>query len=212
MAGRPNWLDAYLRPDSAVSDETLGRRSLVLAELAAAGTRLGCETVTPFVTALLTRGARGDAERVWTGHCPGAALTGGLADGGFERFGRDESSPFGWRTNLSGDVAVRAVEKAGGNRAVELLNRAAVSRLVLRQAVALEPGLYRLTGRATAGRVAGSLGCGGPPPVPSLTDGDLAAGGQTLRVEACPRLEFGLWIRPGAGEVELDSVTLERIG
>jgi len=212
MAGRPNWLDPYLRPDESVSDETLDRRSVVLAELAAAGTRLGCAEVTPFVTAALTRGARGNAERIWTGHCPDAALSGGLADGGFERFGRDETSPFGWRSNLSGDVAVRSVEKAGGNRAVQLLNRSAVSRLVLRQAVALEPGTYRLTGQVAPGRLAGSFGCGGPPPVPSLTEGDLAAGGQVLRVEPCSRLELGLWIRPGGGEVELDSVLLEKIG
>jgi tetratricopeptide (TPR) repeat protein len=211
LAGRPNWLTGYLQPDEQLSDDTLDRRALVLTELAAAGTRLGCETVTPFVKAALTRGARDNAERVWTGHCPGAVLTGGLADGEFERFGRDETSPFGWRSNLSGDVMVRLVEKNSRERAVQLLNRSAVSRLVLRQAVALEPGTYRLTAAAPAGRVAASLGCGGPPPVPSLTDGDPAAGGQVLRVEACSRLELGLWVRPGAGEIELDSVVLEKV-
>lgn len=210
LAGRPNWLPGYLQAEG-LSDDTLDRRSRVLTELAAAGTRLGCDAVTPFVTTALTRGARGNAERVWTGHCPGAVVAGGLADIGFERFGRDESSPFGWRSNLSGDVVVRSVHKTGRNRAVQLLNRSAVSRLVLRQAVALEPGVYRLTAAAPAGRVAASLGCGAPPQVPSLTDGDPAAGGQTLRVQACPRLELGLWIRPGAGEIELDSVTLERV-
>ena len=108
---------------------------------------------------------------------------------------------------------MQAVEKGGGNRAVRLLNRSAVSRLVLIQAVALEPGTYRLTGSATPGRIAASLGCGQPPPVPSLTDGDPARGGQQLRVTvACPRLELGLWIRPGTGEVELDSVKLEKVG
>ena len=83
---------------------------------------------------------------------------------------------------------------------------------MLRQAVALEPGTYRLTGVATRGRIAASLGCGAPPPVPSLTDGDPAAGGQVLRVEGCSRLELGLWVRPGAGEVELDSIVLEKVG
>ena len=158
------------------------------------------------------RSARTDAERVWTGHCPSAELTGGLADGGFERFGRAMASPFVWRSNLSGDVVVRPLEKDGGNRAVRLFNRSAVSRLVLRQAVALEPGTYRLTAAASPGRIAASLGCGGPPPVPSLADGDPARGGQVLRVEACSRLELGLWIRPGDGDVELDSVALEKVG
>jgi tetratricopeptide (TPR) repeat protein len=212
MADRPNWLHEYLNPETGIKDDTFDRRSQVLADLAEAGTRLGCQEVTAFVTMALTRGARGNAERVWTGHCPGASLTGGLADGGFERFGRDETSPFGWRSNLSGDVSVRSVEKASGNRALALLNRSAVSRLVLRQAVALAPGTYRLTGAATPGRIAASLGCGTPPPVPSLTDGDPAGTGQVLRVERCARLELGLWIRPGAGEAELDSVALEKIG
>lgn len=211
LADRPTWLAGYLQPEDELSDNTLDRRSQVLAELAAAGTRLGCEAVTPFVNAALARGARDNAERVWTGHCPGAALTGGLADGGFERFGRDEASPFGWRSNLSGDVVVRSVEKAGRDRAVQLVNRSAVSRLVLRQAVALEPGSYRVTATAPEGRVAASVGCGAPPPVPSLTDGDPSAGGQIVRVEACSRLELGLWIRPGAGEVEVDSVRLEKV-
>ena len=212
LAGRPNWLDIYLKPEAELSDEVLDRRSRVLADLAASGTRLGCDAVAPFVNASLTRGARGSAERIWTGHCAGAALTGGLADPGFERFGRDEASPFGWRSNLSGEVVLRSVEKDGGDRAVQLVNRSAVSRLVLRQAVSLEPGIYRLTGAASPGRIAASLGCGGPPPVPSLTDGDPARGGQVLRVEACSRLELGLWVRPGAGEVELDSVALEKVG
>lgn len=212
MAGRPNWLLHYLHPEPEVTDETLDRRSQVLAELAAAGTSLGCEQVATFVNLSLTRGARANAERVWAGHCPGASLTGGLADGDFERFGRDEASPFGWRSNLSGDVVVRAVEKDGGNRAVQLLNRSAVSRLVLRQAVALEPGSYRLTGAATPGRIAASFGCGTAPPVPSLTEGDPATGGQVLRVESCSRLELGLWVRPGDGQVELDSVALEKVG
>jgi len=212
MAGRPTWLANYVRPERDLDDATLDRRSEVLAELAAAGTRLGCDEVGQFVNVALARGARRNAERVWTGHCPGAALTGGLADGGFERFGRDQASPFGWRSNLSGDVVLRSVDKAGGNRAVLLQNSAAVSRLVLSQAVALEPGTYRLTATAAPGRIAASLGCGGGPPVPSLTDGDPARGGQVLRVAACSRLELGLWLRPGDGEVELDSVALEKIG
>lgn len=212
LAGRPNWLLHYLHPGYDAANETLARRSQVLIDLAAANKPVGCSMVTTFVDLLLVRGDRANAERIWNGHCPGAAVAGGLADGGFERFGRDEASPFGWRSNLSGDVVVRPVAKDGGGRAVRLVNRSAVSRLVLRQAVALEPGTYRLTGQAAAGRIAGSLGCNAGPPVPSLSNGDPAAGGQVLRVESCPRLELGLWIRPGAGEVELDSVALEKIG
>ena len=212
MAGRPTWLVHYLQPENLVSDETVERRSLVLIELAAAGTRLGCQDVAPFVNSMLARGIRRAAERVWTGHCPGARLTGGLADGGFERFGDEAASPFGWRAMLSGDVSVRPVTNSGGGKALQLLNRGSVSRLVLVQALSLEPGLYRLTGKSLPGRIAGSLGCDEPPGLPRLTEGDLAAGGQLLRVPACSHLELGLWVRPGVDDVELDAVVLEKVG
>ena len=76
---------------------------------------------------------------------------------------------------------------------------------------ALEPGTYRLTGRVAPGHVAGSVACGGPPGLPRLGYGDMGAGGQVLRVTACDRLEFGLWLRPGSDEVELDAVSLEKV-
>lgn len=212
LAERPQWLELYLRLEQGTSDETLDRRAVVLGELAGAGTKLGCAAVAPFATVALDRGARRQAERVWTGHCPGASLSAGLADGGFEQFGRDEESPFGWRGQPAGDVTLRTVEKGSGNRSLELRNQSSVSRLVLRQAVGLDPGTYRLTGEVTPGTMAASLGCGQPPPVPAGVEGDIGVDGQVLRVAPCARLELGLWLRPGGGEVELDAVRLEKIG
>jgi len=212
MAGKPEWLAGYLQPDAEMDEATFARRSVVLADLANSGTQLGCSAVAPFVTQALARGARGDAERVWTGHCPGATVAGGLADPGFERFGSDEASPFGWQAGASGDVALRVVGKGGGNRALAMRNGGTVSRLVLSQALSLAPGVYRLTGRVKPNRVAGSIGCGAPPGLPRLGDGDMASGGQLLRVPACTRLELGLWLRPGGDETELDSIALEKVG
>jgi len=208
MADRPGWLAEYLRPgpDEAV----LARRTEVLVELGKT-TRLGCGLVTPFVQAAITRGERRQAERVWLAHCPGASLAQGIADGGFEQLEAETPSPFGWRQQLSGDVTLRVIGKPGGGHAVELSNGAPVSRLVLYQAVSLEPGTYRLTGKARRGRMAGSLGCDEPPKLPSLTDGDMGAGGQVLRVPRCSSLTLALWLRPGAGPVELDDVALRRL-
>jgi hypothetical protein len=211
LKDRPNWLTIYLQ-SYKYGDDVLDRRAVVLTELAAAGTRLGCEAVTPFVDNALERGARRQAESVWLAHCPGASLTEGLADGGFEQFGRVEQSPFGWRPELSGDVTVRAVDKGRGNRVLALRNRGAVSRLVLHQAVSLVPGLYRLSGEVAPGHVSASLGCGGPPGLPRLVEGDIGAGGQLLRVERCSRLELGLWLRPGSDDVELDALQLRKVG
>jgi hypothetical protein len=212
LANRPQWLELYLRPDASTPDEILDRRAVVLGELAAAGTRLGCDAVAPFASVALDRGARQQAETVWAGHCPGADLGRGLADGGFEQFGRDAESPFGWRGQPAGDVTVRVIERRPGDRSLELRNQSSVSRMVLRQAVALEPGVYRLTGEVAAGRMAASLGCGEAPPVPAGVEGDIGAGGQVLRVAPCSRLELGLWLRPGGGEAELDTVELRKIG
>ena len=212
LADRPAWLAGYLRPDERVDDPELDRRSLVLTELAGTGMRLGCDAVAPFVSAALARGARGQAEGVWLGHCPGSSLTGGLADGNFEQLARQDPSPFGWRVVFWGDVAVRPVETSGEDWTLRMRNRASVSRLVLRQALSLEPGTYRLTGKATPGRVAASLGCGRDPPVPSFVDGDVAAAGQLLRAPECSRLELGVWLRPGTDEAELDDLRLEKIG
>lgn len=212
MADRPEWLKSYAWPDPNLSEEVLGRRSVVLAELGAAGTKLGCEAVSTFVQGALQRGARRQAEAVWTSHCSAGALSGGLADGGFEQFGSEAEFPFGWRGQPSGDVALRSVEKAGGNHVLQIHNRSSVSRLVLRQPVSLEPGTYRLRGKVRPGRLAASLGCGQAPGVPAGVVGDIGGDGQQLTVAACERLELGLWLRPGADEVELDEVTLEKIG
>ena len=211
MAGRPDWLTGYLHPDAELGDAAFARRTQVLLELAEAGTQLGCDAVAPFVTQALVRGARRDAERVWTRHCAGASVTGGVADPGFEEFGRNGASPFGWQAGQSGDVALRVVDKSGGGRALAMRNRGTVSRMVLSQAVSLAPGNYRLTGQVAPDRVAGSVGCGVPPGLPRLGDGDMATGGQVLRVPACSRLELGLWLRPGGDETELDSIVLERV-
>lgn len=212
LASRPRWLDDYLNVPAAVTAEGLARRGETLAMLAGSGTRLGCDRIAPFVNIAVARGSRDLAERVWTLHCPGAVRSEGLTDGGFDRLGRDTQSPFGWRTGLSGDVGLRTVEKGAGNRVLQLRNAAAVSRLVLRQSVSLQPGLYRLTARSTPGRIAASIGCEQDPPLPSLTDGDPASGGQRLHVDACKRLELGIWLRPGSDEVELDAIALEKVG
>lgn len=209
MAERPEWLTFYLRLERPDPD-LLDRRSEVLAGLGRQGTSLGCDVVTPLVQTALDHGSRRQAERVWRAHCPGATLDDGLTDGGFDHFEKMPGSPFGWRAQLSGDVALRVVNRAGGGRALELRNDAPVSRLVLTQAISVAPGAYRLTGKSTSGRIAGSIGCDGPPQLPNLTDGDMSMGGQSLSIPRCSTLILGLWLRPGTGTVELDDVALER--
>ena len=181
----------------------------VLVELARRGTRLGCDDVTQFVTDSLVLGARHEAEQVWLAHCPGAHLAGSIADPAFAEFATEEASPFGWQAPPSGDVEIEPAADAAGKHGVKLANRASVSRLMLTQPLAVPPGRYRLTAAVAAGRLAGSIGCAGQPPLPHDVVGDPGSGGQVLEVAgACQRPVLGLWLRPGGGETALGPVAL----
>jgi hypothetical protein len=208
LAERPGWLQSYLQV-AGKPPELLDRRVVVLTELARRGMRVGCRDIAATVASALASGGRRQAEQLWQAHCPGAKVTGGLADPGFERLGDEQAFPFGWRTAPSGDVAIDPVRDRSGGRTLRLSNSASVARLVLLQSVALEPGRYRLTARATPGRLAASLGCNADPPRPSLSSGDLAASGQVLEVPACARLTLGLWLRPGGEAAELGPLMLQ---
>lgn len=207
LARRPGWLPIYLQV-SGVAPATLGRRAQVLVDLANAGTRLGCTAIAPFVTDALAVGARREAEEAWIAHCPGARISGGIADPGFDSFGTDSASPFGWQAPPSGDIVIEPVAGPAGKRSLRLSNSASVSRLMLMQPIALAPGRYRLTAKVAPGRLAASIGCRSQPALPHDVVGDPATGGQVLDVPACDRPALGLWLRPGASAVELDDVAL----
>ncbi|MEO6386805.1 MAG: hypothetical protein ABIT16_06560 [Croceibacterium sp.] len=210
MAERPLWLKDYMNIGTG-EPALLDRRSEVLVELGQAGTMLGCDAVSPFVRTAVDVGARRQAERVWVAHCPGATATNGLSDGSFEHVDASNASPFDWRQQPSGDVSIRSVDKGGGNHAVQLQNNSPLTQLVLIQAVALEPGSYRVVAKVAPGRVSASLGCKRNPVQPSLSNGDLGAGGQVLTVPVCANLLLGLWVRPSPQPVEIDDLNVERV-
>lgn len=211
LAERPLWLRTYLNPFGARTD-IIARRSTMLELLARQGTQLGCDAVRGFVGKALASGSRATAQRVWLGHCPGATLSGLLIDGGLAQLASGDPSPFGWTVERSGDVTVRTEQTGEDKFRLVLRNRAGVSRLVLRQAIDLPPGRYRLRATGAANTFAASLGCERGPGVPRLVVGDLAAGGQELRVlEPCSRLELGIWLRPTPQDVALAGLALERI-
>ena len=207
LAARPGWLSTYVQI-SGLAPAAVPRRAGVLVELGRGGTRLGCAGVAPFVTGALDAGARREAEQVWLAHCPGARIDRGIADPGFEAFGTEQASPFGWQAAPSGDVSIEPVAVARGNRALRLRNGAPVTRLMLVQPVALPPGRYRLTAKVVPGRLAASIGCKGSPAMPQDVRGDPGQGGEMLELPDCERPALGLWLRPGANETELDDVAL----
>ena len=96
-------------------------------------------------------------------------------------------------------------------------NSAAVSRVVLFQAVGLSPGRYVARAKvgsssgASTGRIAVSLTCGSRATRPENLSGDIAASGQILTAGACEGQMLGLWLRPSSGEVTIDDLTIERV-
>ena len=207
LARDPQWADAYLQGWRA-DDATLRERARTLADDAAA-LQLGCERVSPMVRALEERNLRLDARRVREAQCPDARVGPAIADAGFDGVGG--TSEFGWRRHLGGDVRVGTSE--AGVDGIALSSRASVTRLMLSQPVALDPGEYRAfasVGGTGVERVTASLDCG-ETARPGRGGGALGRG-QLLRAPPCDNLVLGIWLRPGEGDVMLDNLRIEPIG
>lgn len=203
----PLWASTYLSAHGK-SDNVLLARARFLAE-AGGKVELGCTRIEPMMRELTKRNYRSDAQRLIAAQCPQRALSPLLADPGFEAIGEDK--PFGWRRHRSGDVRVSAV--GINDRAVEIDNRAAVTRLVLSQPVAVEAGEFRIFASVSgpgAERVVASLDCGQP--ARPAQAGSALGRGQLMKVKACPDPVLGIWVRPGSGVVRVDDIRLESVG
>lgn len=219
LGENPGWAGAYLDvPLDADARQVRLKSGIALLAARQADSALACDTPRPLVVALLRRGMRRDAEQLWrASRCDARILAGvpagGLVDGGFERLSDEEASPFGWRKAATGDVSI---EPATGSGGVTMRNSAAVSRVVLTQAIGLAPGRYLVRAKvgsnpgSSTGRIAVTLGCGPYAARPENLSGDVAAGGQVLTVGACEGQMLGLWLRPGSGEVTIDDLAIER--
>ncbi|WEK45330.1 MAG: hypothetical protein P0Y56_09805 [Candidatus Andeanibacterium colombiense] len=216
LAENPVWAGPYL---SAPADARhIGLKSAIALRAAKEGDGLDCNTPRPLVQNLLNRGMRREAEQLWRAACGAKELAqvqeGALVDGSFEEFGTDEEkrSPFGWRAYARGDVVIEPITEKAGGAGLNLHNSAAVSRLMLSQALALAPGRYRvrIDARQALDRIAFSLDCGAPQ-LPAHVDGEPAAGGQVLQVGPCAGQLLSLWLRPGAADVKIDDVAIEKL-
>lgn len=208
---QPVWVDRYLSPGPDLPLEGLVARAETVAALPALGAKLDCTAVARFAHLLLQRGSRPLAERVWNAQC-GGARAGVLADPTFRRLGIED--PFGWRMAQGGDLSV---QPTAGGAGLVIESNAPARRLALSQLVALPPRAYvimadlRGTSRKpTPHQMIASLDCGEQPRAPSAPLGDLAEGGQAIRVEGCGRQVLGLWILPGNRTVEIRRVRLIR--
>lgn len=218
LSDQPSWRNEYFRLRGDDDSDLLTRRTQVALLMADMGAPLGCDASSRLVTTLLESGMRRDAQSLWRASCPSASPERGLLDPGFDQLASEGTiSPFGWRRHTRGDVSVQATSTASGAQ-VHARNGSTVSRLILSQALDLEPGRYRLTadiestGADPAGRLAASLDCGGNTRQPRRGNGDPARDGQLLEIGACDRQVLGLWLRPRSGPVTIRSLTLEHVG
>jgi tetratricopeptide (TPR) repeat protein len=215
LARQPPWLSMFVNVPKGMPSEALTRRADLLTALGSSGHPVGCRPIYNFVTMVLRAGDRTRAVAAWNANCPEAQVHGPIADAGFGGVGQPEGSPLGWQVFRSGDISVDTVNDAVGGRQVVLGSRVSDTRLALRQTIDLAPGTYRVQAtvldRASrpSDRVMASVGCNYPP-FPVATEGRLSGAGQVLLVPACKRVVLGLWLRPGTGEVKMDSLRVNK--
>ncbi|UOR14299.1 tetratricopeptide repeat protein [Qipengyuania aquimaris] len=207
LSDDPLWSGSYLG-DFHASDEVLRSRARFLAE-AGGGLNLSCRSVEPLVRELTQRNYMREARDISRTYCARRNQGGLLADPQFEELGNGNT--FGWRRHGSGDVRISSVGES--DKAVEIENRAGVTRLVLSQPIVLEAGEYRVFGSvagANADRVLISVTCS----VPGRPRGGGGALGRGQLVSApdCPDQVLGIWLRPGSGALRLDDMRMERVG
>ncbi len=218
LAERPSWAGRFLSPGNESDANLLRARAAIAAAVPRHGQPLGCDLPRGLTLQLLSSGMRREARTVWAANCQTYHPLSGIADAGFEELSASgAASPFGWNRGAGGDVEVRVVSLASGNKAIEVRNDSSVTRRILWQAVELSPGTYRvrasiLSGDAPArGRVAASLDCDGNSRRPVAPVGDPAAEGQRFTIGLCERPVLAFWLRPGGSAVTMDNVMIERI-
>lgn len=198
ISERPPWLDAYLQPSTVPDVAALARRARFLAQPNLVA--IDCDSVSPMVEQLLTRGAAKEGRALWQARC-GGEVDGGLQDGNFAQLAAGRASPFGWRRIASGDVSL-----SWDGSALEARNRAPAPRLVIWQSLALPEGRYRaILPEAEAGNWRVALSCGGSP------DRRAPREAKEFSVEDCPAQTLSLWLEPGSGEARLSEIALERL-
>ncbi|QKG72456.1 hypothetical protein [Erythrobacter mangrovi] len=207
LAQNPRWSDVYLRAQGT-SAATLRARGSFLARADNGVSKLGCEATLPMIRELAKRNFRREAEGLAARHCDRVARGSIVADPQFLLFGDEEAGALGWRRFNTGDV--RVTRLSGERARIELENRASVSRRVLAQPIAVVPGRYRIAAKVDGPggeRLMAGIACGRPERPRAARD-RIDGEGLLLDAPACDNQLLSLWLRPGAGRVVIDSVTL----
>lgn len=218
MIEKPNWLVRYTSADAEASDAALARKAGILKQLSGRGVALGCAMVNRLVFQLVDRGMRAAAIDMWSSHCSRAPAGKLLFDPEFQVLAAERQSPFDWRTFNTGDVDVRSLVQAGGQRVAEASNQSSITVPILAQTVELAPGAYRVRVEASdpgtvRGRLFASINCGASPgALGAMPAGELLAEGQIVSPPpACRTQLLTLWLKPGSENIGLRRISIERV-
>lgn len=213
MRFAPDWLRLYTAPAVPPPPAVTALRAQVLEAAAQQGVIVGCAAIAQTVGQLAATGVAA-ANALWRAQCPGSG-NGLIADPELAHASaQDSASPFAWELVGDADLSSEMVAQASGGRMIEVRSTAAVIRPFLRQLVAVEGGVFRLTWRARGdqSRIAVALGCGRDPQAWTPAFGGSGTASVSLTAEtgcAGQWLVFG--IRPGEGPVGVGAMTLARV-
>jgi hypothetical protein len=207
IAAGASWSGDYARIDPAAGTERLLTRAEVLQQAATQGRQLGCERIAALVRSL-AEAAPVTGAALWRSHCPDAQAVGAIADTGLDRIRTaGPRTPFEWDLTGHGALAAGFESDGGAGQRLLLSNAGANSLSALSQLLALAPGQYRVAVQARPmERIRVSLSCQRDAPPPA------GNGNYLFNVDSsCPARWLRLWLTPGAGQVTLEQVSLERL-
>ncbi|WP_333838477.1 hypothetical protein [Novosphingobium sp.] len=219
LAEQPNWGATFLQAPRTLPVDQLANRVDVIRRTPARA--LDCAAMGAMADSLINAQLIPEAEEVWRKAC--GATSALVYDGGFARLDptRTGARAFDWQVPARGDMALTLDPATNDGRVVTVRVSGAVSQPVLRQAMVLAPGAYRLTWampEMPEGQVVlaqAGLGCGygrqlAGPGLP-LT----GTAGRYYRDfaldAACSVRVLTFWVAPGA-DVRLADVQLVRTG
>jgi len=222
LATGANWANGYAIIRSGTSIARIRNRIDVLSRVAARGGVLGC--------AVLLQPVRVFAEveplagrELWRAHCPRAAGSALVSDGGFEKSvlaSPDEQVPYDWIVTGHGGLDVAPTSDQSGGQAISVRSTASVTLPFLEQLVPAAPGRYRLSWRVKesdptrSARMLASFSCSrdllAAQPAPGMASGDRFS--RTVELAAnCQAAWLRLWLAPGAEGITIDDVRLDPI-
>jgi hypothetical protein len=212
---QPAWSSVFLSDTGNLPPQDLVNRADVVSR--AANGAFDCLSASRFVDNLMAAGQVEPAQMVWRKVCaPGTDL---VYDGHFTQLDSTaRRRAFDWQLSSRGDVDILLQDRNDGSHQLGIKVSGPASQIVLRQAMVLDPGAYRLTwsmpgtSPVSAAALRVSLGCGANRVVaqPGIAQGN-GRYQQVFSLAAdCDVRSLVFWLSPGP-MVALADIQLDRL-